>query len=89
MKTDEDGAGGVGVCGDEGLGGVWGGGDEVATPFMTHTIKLPMRQQISGFWDSLPRLISSCFTHPLSFHAGLFLWFSLTVFPSEQVLSVC
>ena len=51
---------------DEGLGG---SGDEVMTPFMTHTIKLPMRQHISGFWDSLPRLVSFLFTTFLCFLA--------------------
>lgn len=57
MGTDEGGS-----CGGE-MKVWWGSGDEVMTPFMTHTIKLPMRQHISGFWDSLPRLVSFCSPH--------------------------
>lgn len=35
------------MCEDEGLKeGEGGGEDEVATPFMTHAIKQPMRQRI-------------------------------------------
>lgn len=61
VNTDANGAngaGGVEECGEEGFGGVGSGGsNEVVTPVMTHTIKLPMRQQILGFWGISPQTV--------------------------------
>ena len=65
-----------------------GSGDEVVTPFMTHTIKLPMRQQISGFWDSLPRLVSFCSTHASVFSLRSVSLVSPTMIPSEEGFSM-
>lgn len=46
MKTEAAAEDRVGVGGCVKMK-VWrGGGDEVVTPFMTHTIKLPMRRQV-------------------------------------------
>lgn len=81
METNEDGAGG----GDVGLGG---SRDEVVTLCMTHTIKLPMKQQISVFWDSLPRLVSFCSTHSSVFSLQPLTLVSATVFPSQEVFTV-
>lgn len=73
------------MCTDEGLGG---SGDEEVTPFMTHTIKLPMRQEISGFWDSLPRRVSFSSTHSSVFSLQSFSLVSSIVFPEVEV-SAC
>lgn len=34
----------------------------MATSFMTHVIRQPMRQRIRGFWDALHRRVSCCST---------------------------
>lgn len=80
METDEEGGGG---CVEMKVSG--GSGDEVVTPFMTHTIKLPMRQQISGFWDCLPRHVSFCSTHSSVFSLQPVSSVSPTMFLSEEV----
>jgi len=66
------------VCLWEGVGN-GGGIDRVVTPFTTHTIKLPMKQQISGFWDSLLRLISFYSAHCCLLTAVLFRQFGASI----------
>lgn len=48
------------VSRDKGFGCESKGG--VVTPFLTQTVKLPMRQQISRFWYFVPILVSFCLT---------------------------
>lgn len=104
VNTDANGAngaGGVEECGEEGFGGVGSGGsNEVVTPVMTHTIKLPMRQQILGFWGISPQTVfwfvwffffwSLCLSIP-SLFLSLFrlshTGFPHTLFPLSQFLS--
>lgn len=61
---------------------------------MTHTIKLPMRQQISGFWDSFPQTSLSLFLILLYLCAWFFcvvwrLFLSQEVFKDIEHIGLC